>query len=128
MGDTLGGQPKDQSCYEDGKVLYDRVRERDFFREGIGRLRRADGTRPAGSDHVQRGQARAVPPDRADRTGAGGRGIAVAHIDENDCLIGQDEALGRRTGGQLSLLDDPEFKSRKRYKKTAGPGGDSEDD
>ncbi len=41
MGDTLGGQPKDQSCYEDGKVLYDRVKERAFFREGIARLRRA---------------------------------------------------------------------------------------
>ena len=62
------------------------------------------------------------------------RGIPLAHIDENDCLIDQEEAVGRRTGGQLSLLDDPEFKSRKRHGKKRGaadanaPAGDDEDD
>ncbi len=55
-------------------------------------------------------------------------GVPVVHIDENDCPIGQDEALARRTGGQLSLLDDPEFKSRKRYKKRPDQEGSSEDD
>ena len=84
LGDTLGGQPKDQSCYEDGKVLYDRVKERAFFREGIARLRRRR-TRLAGSGHVQRRQARTVPPHRLDRQALVDAGVPVVHIDENDC-------------------------------------------
>ena len=93
MGDTLGGQPKDESCYEDGKVLYDRVKERTFFLEGLGRLRRVH----------ERGLRVAImcsegKPEQCHRTVLIGQaladaGIPVAHIDENDCLIGQDEAL-----------------------------------
>jgi uncharacterized protein (DUF488 family) len=117
MGDTLGGQPQDPTCYEDGKVVYDRVKERPFFREGIARLRRASERSLRVALMCSEGK-----PEQCHRTVLIGQalvdlGIGVSHIDENDCLIGQDEALGRRTGGQLSLLDDPEFKSRKRYKK-----------
>jgi uncharacterized protein (DUF488 family) len=128
MGDVLGGQPKDESCYDDGKVLYDRVKERPFFLEGLGRLRRA----------YERGLRVAVmcsegKPELCHRSVLIGQaladaGILVAHIDENDCLIDQAEAVGRRTGGQLSLLDDPEFKSRKRYKKKTDPEESPEDD
>jgi uncharacterized protein (DUF488 family) len=119
MGDTLGGQPKDQSCYEDGKVLYDRVKEREFFREGIRRLTRAVDQKLRVAIMCSEGK-----PEQCHRTVLIGQmltdlGISVAHIDENDVVIGQEEALGRRTGGQLSLLDDPEFKSRKRYRKKA---------
>ena len=128
MGDMLGGQPKDESCYEDGKVLYDRVKERPFFLEGLGRLRRA----------YERGLRVAVmcsegKPEQCHRTVLIGQaladaGILVAHIDENDCLIDQAEAVARRTGGQLSLLDDPEFKSRKRHKKKTDAEESPEDD
>jgi uncharacterized protein (DUF488 family) len=38
VGDTLGGRPSDVSCYSDGHVVYDRVREKDFFQVGISRL------------------------------------------------------------------------------------------
>jgi uncharacterized protein (DUF488 family) len=42
LGDKLGGLPSDPSCYdEDGKVVYDRIKEKDFFREGIKRIIRA---------------------------------------------------------------------------------------
>jgi uncharacterized protein (DUF488 family) len=128
MGDTLGGQPKDESCYEDGKVLYDRVKERPYFLEGLGRLRRA----------YERGLRVAImcsegKPEQCHRTVLIGQaladeGVSVLHIDEDDCLVDQDEALGRRTGGQLSLLDDPEFKSRKRYKKKTDREEPVEDD
>lgn len=43
MGDTLGGRPPDMSCYENGHVIYDRVREKPFFRDGINRLLNALG-------------------------------------------------------------------------------------
>lgn len=41
MGDSLGGRPNDLTCYESGHVIYDRVRARPFFQEGIRRLLRA---------------------------------------------------------------------------------------
>ena len=37
---TLGGQPDDRECYdEDDKVDYDKIRDKPFYQEGIGRLR-----------------------------------------------------------------------------------------
>ncbi len=39
VGDTLGGLPDDRSCYNyDGKVEYDLIKEKDFFKEGLERL------------------------------------------------------------------------------------------
>jgi uncharacterized protein (DUF488 family) len=40
MGDTIGGRPKDISCYDgDGKVDYEKVKEKDFFLQGMNRLK-----------------------------------------------------------------------------------------
>lgn len=42
MGDTLGGRPKDTTCYDnEGKVDYDVVKTKDFFINGIDRLKTA---------------------------------------------------------------------------------------
>jgi uncharacterized protein (DUF488 family) len=128
MGDALGGQPKDDSCYEDGKVLYDRVRERPYFAEGIARLRKAHDLGLRVAIMCSEGK-----PEQCHRTALIGQvladaGIPLAHIDENDALIDQDEAVARRTGGQLSLLDDPEFKSRKRYRGKRGAEADNRAD
>lgn len=39
MGDELGGKPDCPACYDDdGQVIYDLVREQDFYRRGIERL------------------------------------------------------------------------------------------
>jgi len=39
VGDTLGGLPEDRSCYDyNGKVVYDLIKEKDFFKEGLERL------------------------------------------------------------------------------------------
>ncbi|MGN8226730.1 DUF488 domain-containing protein [Gracilimonas sp. BCB1] len=39
FGDKLGGLPKDRSCYdEEGKVRYDLIKEKGFFKEGMQRL------------------------------------------------------------------------------------------
>jgi uncharacterized protein (DUF488 family) len=42
MGDNLGGLPKDRSCYTNGKVDYELVREKTFFKEGLKRLKNAN--------------------------------------------------------------------------------------
>lgn len=42
MGDTLGGRPADKFCYDsEGKVDYEVVKTREFFKEGISRLKTA---------------------------------------------------------------------------------------
>lgn len=42
MGDNIGGRPKDSSCYDsEGKVDYEIVKTKDFFINGIERLKTA---------------------------------------------------------------------------------------
>jgi uncharacterized protein (DUF488 family) len=42
MGDNIGGRPKDTSCYDDeGKVDYEAVKTKEFFINGIERLKTA---------------------------------------------------------------------------------------
>ena len=42
MGDSLGGRPKDITCYDnEGKVDYIKIKEKDFYIEGISRLKTA---------------------------------------------------------------------------------------
>ena len=38
MGDVLGGLPDDTSCYTNGHVDYDKLKEKDFFKNGLKRL------------------------------------------------------------------------------------------
>jgi uncharacterized protein (DUF488 family) len=39
IGNNLGGLPEDRSCYDNnGKVVYDYIKEKDFFKEGLKRL------------------------------------------------------------------------------------------
>lgn len=43
VGDSLGGLPEDRSCYDyNGKVVYDLIKEKDFFKSGLKRLTRAN--------------------------------------------------------------------------------------
>ncbi len=43
VGDKLGGLPEDSSCYDrDGKVVYDLIKEKNFFKEGLDRLTTAN--------------------------------------------------------------------------------------
>ena len=35
MGHALGGRPEDRSCYENGRVRYDRLAQTPLYREGI---------------------------------------------------------------------------------------------
>ena len=127
MGDTLGGRPADPTCYDsEGKVDYERVAERGFFRAGLDRLAVAHAQGLAACLMCSEGK-----PENCHRTKLIGkalvaRGLPMAHIDENDELITQDDVLLRLTGGQPSLFGDTLLPatSRKRY---AVPGEDEEE-
>jgi len=42
MGDELGGRPKDASCYDsEGRIDYEKVKTKDYFKKGIDRLKMA---------------------------------------------------------------------------------------
>lgn len=43
LGDLLGGMPTDRDCYtEDGKVDYSKVAQKEFFKQGLARLLKAN--------------------------------------------------------------------------------------
>ena len=118
MGDTLGGQPDDSACYDiDGKVDYNKIRGKAFYERGIGRLRQA-----------YQNQLRVVlmcsegKPEMCHRSKLIGltlvdEGISVAHIDETDQLISQEDVNLRLNKGQPSLFDDfHQYSSRKKYR------------
>ncbi|NJD04090.1 MAG: DUF488 domain-containing protein [Ruminiclostridium sp.] len=37
-GNIIGGRPKDRDCYEDGEVVYERIRKKNWYKEGISTL------------------------------------------------------------------------------------------
>ena len=118
MGDTLGGQPDDETCYTGGKVDYEKVAQRPAYRTGIERLHKAS----------QMGQRVVLmcsegKPENCHRSKLIGQtltseGIEVLHIDEQDTVISQKDVLLRLTGGQPSLFGDDffSFTSRKKYR------------
>lgn len=115
LGDQLGGRPADRDCYVDDKVVYDRVKEKVFYRAGLARVQAA----------FERGLRVALicsegKPEECHRSKLIGAslaelGIPVLHIDEHDALRTQEEVIGDLTAGQLSLFGDYDFTSRKRY-------------
>ena len=117
MGDTLGGRPDNLDCYTEGKVDYDKVAQQSFYREGTGRLRRPYEKQTLVALMCSEGK-----PEQCHRSKLIGRtlteaGIEVAHIDEHDNLITQDDVFLRLNKGQPSLFGDEfyQFTSRKRY-------------
>ena len=94
MGRALGGRPDDPSCYEDGRVRYDRLAETPLFREGLERI--VDG---AQRQRIALMCAEKEPLD-CHRTILVGRslaerGVAVAHILADGTLEPHDETMGR---------------------------------
>lgn len=37
-GNIIGGRPKDRDCYENGEVVYERIRKKKWYKEGIATL------------------------------------------------------------------------------------------
>lgn len=129
MGDTLGGRPADPTCYDaGGKVDYTQLEQRAFYREGLDRVARAYEQGRAVVLMCSEGKPEACHRSKLIGKSLASRGIPVAHIDENDRLIGQMDVLPRLTGGQLSFFGDEMLPngSRKRYGPTAGEEDEDE--
>lgn len=114
MGDTLGGRPDDPTCYQNGHVLYERVRQRDFFDRGLQRLLNA-----ASGMHRVCLLCMELKPETCHRSKLIGTALAdhnlqVLHIDADGSLASQDDVIRRLDGPQGELFDE-RFQSRKSY-------------
>jgi len=125
MGDTLGGRPTDPTCYNDGHVVYDTVREREFFKTGIGRLQHASD----GGHRICLLCAERKPEDchRSKLIGVALQqlGYGVLHIDANNSLVSNDQVLARLDVPQGSLFPKG-LKSRKAYRPSSAAQPDAD--
>jgi uncharacterized protein (DUF488 family) len=123
MGDTLGGMPDDPDCYdENGKVAYEKVAQKAFYQEGIGRLQNAWAQKFRVAIMCSEGK-----PENCHRTklisktltaiSTPGGTIPVTHIDENDQLITHEAVMLRLNKNQPSLFGEDfiQHTSRKSY-------------
>ncbi len=119
MGDTLGGQPDDQGCYDEhGKVSYEKIRQTAFFAQGIERVRAAWEQQLRVALMCSEGRPEACHRSMLIGAALKDFGIEPAHVDENDQLVDQQTVMNRARGGQLSLFEDEPARqtSRKRYR------------
>lgn len=118
MGQELGGRPADPDCYVEGKVDYDRVREKPFYQAGIDRVRTAwEKKLPV---VLMCSELRPQECHRAKLIGETltQLGLPVQHINEHGQLQPHAEVITTLTHGQLSLFGTQMFTSRKRYTET----------
>lgn len=106
MGETLGGRPRDGSCYLDGKVDYAKVREKSFYQKGISYLHTA--WRKQLRIALMCSEAK---PQECHRTKLIGNtlteeNIDVAHIDEAGATKTQLQINQMLTDDQLPLFPE----------------------
>jgi len=118
MGDTLGGRPNLPSCYTDGRVDYQKVREKGFYKRGISRIQTAWKQKLCVALFCSE-----IKPEECHRSKLVGEslvenGIEVVHIDEKGDLKVHSRVMSELTSGQLSFLGtSPSLtKSRKKYR------------
>lgn len=128
LGDALGGRPDDPTCYIDGKVDYEEVKRRPFYRQGIERLQRAFRQQQRVVLMCSEGKPESCHRSKLIGVSLAALDIPVVHIDETGAAKDQDEVMQMLTGGQLSLFGDPAFTSRKRYRPQPASGDGEADE
>jgi uncharacterized protein (DUF488 family) len=118
LGHELGGQPADRDCYVDDRVVYARVAQKEYYREGIRRLRGAFEKGLHVALMCSEGRPGACHRSKLIGQTLAEQAIPVRHIDENGELRTQEEVLLELADGQLSLFDEApaHLTSRKRYR------------
>ena len=119
VGETLGGLPDDRTCYDhEGKVVYDIIKDKDFFKEGLERLTTAN----------RKGIHLAImcsesKPEECHRSKLIGQEllkerISLKHIISKKLVKSQEIIMNELTKGKgvFDLFGDkPDFTSRKSY-------------
>ena len=117
MGDTLGGHPDDEACYdENGQVDYEQVKDTKSYRRGIERLQTAFAQQQCVALMCSEGKPEQCHRSKLIGASLNAQDIPVTHIDENDEKQTQEKVIERLTGGQLRLFGEDTFHSRKQYR------------
>lgn len=118
MGDELGGRPDDNSCYFDGKVDYEIISTKVFYKNGIERLKTAYEKNLKISLMCSE-----LKPQDCHRSKLIGRTlidemIDVQHIAENGILKNQLSVMDIVTNGfgEFDLFGSSYLYSRKKYR------------
>lgn len=119
VGDTLGGLPEDRSCYDyNGKVVYDLIKEKDFFKEGLERLTNAN------KKHIKLAiMCSESKPEECHRSKLIGqellrKNISLKHIVSDKIVKSQEIVMAELTKGKgtIDLFgNETDFTSRKTY-------------
>lgn len=119
VGDTLGGLPDDRSCYDyNGKVVYDLIKEKDFFKEGLERLTTANDKQI----HIAI-MCSESKPEECHRSKLIGQellkqNISIKHIISDKLLKSQEMVMAELTKGKSTIDlfgNEMDFTSRKSY-------------
>lgn len=119
VGDTLGGLPEDRSCYDyEGKVVYDLIKEKHFFKQGLERLTTAN---KKGIHLVI--MCSETKPEECHRSKLIGqellnKDISLKHIVSKERIKSQQVVMNELTKGKgtVDLFGDVmDFTSRKSY-------------
>ena len=116
MGDTLGGHPDDEECYDvSGKVDYEMMKKTERYQIGIKRLQTAVAQKQCVALMCSEGKPEDCHRSKLIGESLEKRNIRISHIDENNELQSQMHIINRLTGGQIPLFGEDAFQSRKRY-------------
>jgi uncharacterized protein (DUF488 family) len=115
MGEQLGGLPKDNDCYTNGKVDYSKYRQKKSFQNGINRLKVAysQGLKIC----LLCSEAKPWECHRSKLIASvlGDEGLEVEHFLSDGSLCTQSDAMLELTGGQENLFGQ-HLTSRKVYR------------
>lgn len=101
MGDALGGRPNDKSCYVKDVIDYGKVAEKEFYRNGVKRLKTAfEKELPVAIMCSERNPADCHRSRLIGKT-LSTEGIDLLHIDENGKLASQKDVIARTGNATL---------------------------
>ncbi|MCF8308708.1 MAG: DUF488 domain-containing protein [Bacteroidales bacterium] len=118
-GDKLGGLPDDSSCYDNnGKVMYNIIKQKDFFKQGLKRITTANNKRIRLAIMCSESK-----PEQCHRSKLIGQEllknkISVKHIISSGNTKSQETVINELTKGKgvVDLFgNEKDFTSRKAY-------------
>jgi uncharacterized protein (DUF488 family) len=115
MGDALGGRPSDPSCYREGHVIYDEVRERRFFKIGIRRIQTALRRNLRVCLMCSEGKPEQCHRSKLIGATLDALGVQVIHIGAQEEEVSQRDVLAKLAPAQSNLFGNGLI-SRKTYR------------
>ncbi|MXX12248.1 MAG: DNA helicase RecQ [Gemmatimonadetes bacterium] len=104
MGDTLGGHPDDETCYDEkGQVDYEKVKDTEVYQRGLERLQTAFAQQQCIALMCSEGKPEHCHRSKLIGASLTAQDLPVIHIDENDEQQMQDDIIERLTKGQMFL-------------------------